>query len=465
MLDPDSSSPIFILGVLLVLHAFFAAAKEAIVSLRKSRRLQLVEEGSYSAKLVNDLAEDATRLLATEQLVLKFLGFSTIAFAAFVYTVPLAQAIAVDSFIAVVFITIAAVLVTLLFGDLIPREIARVYAEPIALWSIYAFSLLSHLAAPLARLVSKIGGIMTGRWDESESYSLSAITEEDLRTYMDAGEEGGVLEEDEKEMIYSIFDLDDTVAREVMVPRIDIVGVDASTPVIEALDLILGAGHSRLPVYLDSIDNIIGILYAKDLLVHWRNGGEPRPVHGLERNAYFVPETKPVRDLLHELQTKKVHMAIVVDEYGGTAGLVTIEDILEEIVGEIQDEHDPEEFYLERITDDEFIFSARMDLDDVNDVMSIELPTEESDTLGGLVYTLLGRVPQVGEMLQLDDLRLTVLAVDGRRIVTVKIQRLTSGNPENTGQEGSRKRGRETAMADKNTPMLGDTRNFISGSP
>lgn len=461
MLEPDSTTPIVVLLVLLAIHAFFAATKEAIVSTRKSRRLQLIEEGNHAAELVNTLAEDATRLLTTEQLVLKFVGFFIIGLAAFVYTLPLAQIFAIHSLTAMIIITIVAVLVTLIFGELIPREIARGYAEPIALWSIYPFTMLSHLAAPLARFITSIGRLLTGRWDAPDDYNLSTITEEDLRTYVDASEEGGLLEKDEKEMIYSIFDLGDTVAREVMVPRIDIVAVEADSPVSEALDTILEAGHSRVPVYDDSIDNIVGILYAKDLLAHWHKGGQPRPVRGLEREVYYVPETKPVSDLLRELQTKKVHIAIVVDEYGGTAGLVTIEDILEEIVGEIQDEYDVEEFYMDRISESEYIFSARVDLDDINDLMSVDLPTDESDTLGGLVYAMLGRVPAVGDTVDVGDLRLTVLTVEGRRIGTVRVRRLPNGE---TDQKSST-REKETTTAPKNpSTLVSNPRKVTSGS-
>lgn len=424
MLEADSWTPIIILLIFLAVHAFFAATKESIVSMRKSRRLQLLEDGNHAAELVNALAEDATRILTTEQLVLKFVGFFIIALAAFVYTVPLAQLIAVDPLTAMLLITVVAVMITLIFGELIPREIARVYAEPIALWAIYPFNVLSHFAGPLARLITRTSRLITGRWNEAGEHSLGTITEEDLRTYVDASEEGGLLKENEKEMIYSIFDLGDTLAREVMVPRIDIVAVEADATVSEALDIILEGGHSRLPVYDDSIDNIIGILYAKDLLAHWRQGGQPRAIRGLEREVYYVPETKAVSDLLRELQSKKVHIAIVVDEYGGTAGLVTIEDILEEIVGDIQDEYDVEEFYMDRISDDEYIFSARADLDDINDIMSVELPTDESDTLGGLVYSMLGRVPGIGDSLDVADVHLTVLTIEGRRIGTVKAQRL-----------------------------------------
>jgi CBS domain containing-hemolysin-like protein len=280
---------------------------------------------------------------------------------------------------------------------------------------------------------------------------------------VDAGEEGGLIKEEEKEMIYSIFDLGNTAAREIMVPRIDIVAVEADMPVGDALDIILEAGHSRVPVYDDNIDNIVGILYAKDLLAHWRRGGEPRPVRGLEREVYYVPETKPVSDLLGELQSKKVHIAIVVDEYGGTAGLVTIEDILEEIVGEIQDEYDPEEFFMDRISDDEYIFSARMDLDDINDLMSVDLPTDESDTLGGLVYSMLGRVPAVGDSLDVANLYLTVLEVEGRRIVKVRAKRVKQD--EENGKQSNKEKNELAVASKKSSTFVNNPRNVTPSSP
>jgi CBS domain containing-hemolysin-like protein len=444
----------------LTLYAFFAAAKESIISIRRSRRLQLLEERHPAAAAINNLAEDSTRLLTTEQLLLKLIGFSIVAYASLVYTDPLAQALALSHVGALFIITISTALITLVFGELLSKEVARRFAEPVAMVSVYPFNLFSYLANPLAWLVNLLGRGLTGRWDADDSHSFNAITEEDLRTYVDASEEEGVLKIEEKEMIYSIFDLADTSAREVMVPRIDVVAVEANTPVLEALDVILQAGHSRVPVYLDYVDNIIGILYAKDLLKYWRDGGQARPVRGLERDVYFVPETKPLSDLLRELQARKVHIAIVVDEYGGTAGLVTIEDILEEIVGEIQDEYDPEEFYMEHISDDEYIFSARMDLDDINDIMSVELPTEDADTLGGLVYNLLGRVPEVGDSVEIDNLHLTVLDVDGRRVRRVRVRRRTLHTDNHRGHS-------QAAAPDRNSASLpGKTsHNAVSGSP
>lgn len=425
MIDPDSPSSIFVLVVLLILYGLFAATKESIVFMRASRRLQLIEEGNSAAKLVDRLARDVTLLIATEQLVLKPLGFFIAVWGSITYGPQVAWLVNLPETAALIITILVAALLIIVLGELIPREIARKRAEWVALWLIYPFSLLIYLAAPLARLVTKGGQLLFGQSEiESDLYGLGLITEDDLRTYMDASEEGGALGEDEKEMIYSIFSLDDTTTREIMVPRIDMVAIEAEASVPEALDLILEAGHSRLPVYVDSVDNIIGILYAKDLLAHWRKGGDVRPVHGLEREVHYVPETKPVSELLRDMQAKKIQIAVVVDEYGGTAGLVTIEDILEEIVGEIQDEYDSEEFFMEQITSDEYIFSARMDLDDINDIMSIDLPTEESDTIGGLIYTMLGRVPEMGDSVDIDELHLTVLTVDGRRIKTVKVQRV-----------------------------------------
>ena len=428
MIEPDSTIVVIIV-LLLFFHAIFAAAKEAISFTRKSRRLQLIEEGKPSAQIVDRLAEDVTLLLTTEQFVLKLLASSIVVLAAFSFAPPLAQFFSVNTFLAAFIVAAITALGILFFGELIPKEIGRNYAEPVALAASYLFNGLSFLTAPLAKIVTKICRILTGQWAETEDSMVATITEEDLRSYVDASEEEGVLKEEEKEMIYSIFDLGDTLSREVMVPRIDIVAVEADASVNSAMDIILQAGHSRVPVYEDTIDNIIGILYVKDMLIHWLKQGEPASIRGLERNVYYVPETKPVTDLLRELQTKKVHIAIVVDEYGGTAGLVTIEDILEEIVGEIQDEHDADEFYMQYISDDEYIFSARMDLDDINDVMSMALPTDENDTLGGLIYGALGRIPKEGEVLDgtsfgIPSVELTVLDVDGRRIKTARVKRI-----------------------------------------
>jgi CBS domain containing-hemolysin-like protein len=211
-----------------------------------------------------------------------------------------------------------------------------------------------------------------------------------------------------------------------MVPRIDILAFEASTPLDEAADALLKAGHSRAPVYAKSIDNVVGLLYAKDLLAALRDGAQGRMIADLIRDPYFVPEAMKVDDLLAEMQARRVHMAIVVDEYGGTAGLVTIEDIVEEIVGEIQDEYDAaEEPPYERHPDGSYTFSGRIPLDDVEEILGMELPEGAGDSLGGLVYSRLGRVPTPGEVVEADGLRLVVEQVSGRRIRKVRAAHMT----------------------------------------
>jgi putative hemolysin len=224
-------------------------------------------------------------------------------------------------------------------------------------------------------------------------------------------------------MIYSVFALGNTLAREVMVPRIDMVALDVNVSLEEALDVAVRAGHSRIPTYEDTVDNIVGVLYAKDLLQLWRDKQEGISLREVLRRPYFVPESKPVDELLEEMQQRKVHIVVVVDEYGGTAGLVTLEDIVEEIVGEIQDEYDAEEPVVERTSDGEFIFNARVDLDDVNRLIDAEFPTEMGDTLGGFIYSQLGKVPVPGEKVRFDGLVIEVLTVTSRRIRKVRVSK------------------------------------------
>ena len=255
-------------------------------------------------------------------------------------------------------------------------------------------------------------------------------------TLVDASEEGGAIEEDEKAMIYSIFKLGDTLAREVMIPRLDIQSLDGDTQISEALDALLQTGFSRAPVYRNSIDNIIGLAYIKDLLSVWKNGHQAEQISNFMRDAYFIPEGMKLDDLLEEMQLKRVHMAVVVDEYGGTAGVVTIEDIVEEIVGEIRDEYDiAEEASYQQLRDGEFVFNGGIDLDDVNILAGSDLPKGSSETLGGFIYSQLGRVPNLGEIVDAGGLRLTVEQVVGRRIRKVRAIRNLPTDSENVSNE------------------------------
>jgi CBS domain containing-hemolysin-like protein len=266
---------------------------------------------------------------------------------------------------------------------------------------------------------------------KGEVEQASLVTEDDLRSLVDAGQEEGVVEEEERRMIHSIFQLGDTLAREIMVPRIDMLAFDVNTPLLQAVDELIRSGHSRVPVYEDTIDNTLGVLYAKDLLRVWRSGEVEVSLRDLLRKPYFVPEAKKVDDLLAEMQSRRIHIVMVVDEYGGIAGMVTLEDIVEEVIGEIRDEYDQaEELPFQALKEGGYLFKGGITLDDFNDVMESELPTDEADTLGGYIYSRLGRVPLAGEIIQVDDLALTVEQVSARRIRKVRA-RWTKSEPRN----------------------------------
>lgn len=272
---------------------------------------------------------------------------------------------------------------------------------------------------------------------QSQVEATGGVTEDDLKTLVDAGQEEGVFEKAERQMIYSIFELSETLAREVMVPRIDMLALDVETPLVEAIDALLQAGYSRVPVYEESVDNTLGLLYAKDLLRAGREADRPATLRQLLRPAYFVPEGKKLDELLAEMRSHRIHMAIVVDEYGGVAGLVTLEDIVEEIFGEIRDEYDQgEESPYQKLPDDSYLFLGRIALDDFNEIMSGELTSEEADSLSGYIYGRLGRVPNVGETVRQGNLLLTVEQVSARQIRKVSARWLALETQEESGSEG-----------------------------
>ncbi len=423
--------------VLVVLHGFLAGTRAAFASARRGRLRQMAEEGEARAIGTLRLAEDSSRMLGTLYLGKAFLATLAAAVAALTLVSPLTQALAQSGIprpwadgISLLIVVGVLALLLLVFGQLVPEGIAAAHPERWAIRLAPLLRVLEFLLWPPVRLTVWIGNRFATPFGGIPFTGTALVTEEEIRTLVDAGEEEGVIEEEEKEMIYSIFELGETMAREVMVPRIDIVAVDVDTPLEEVVRLILEAGHSRIPVYEDTVDSILGLVYAKDLLVYLQPD-RPRPsLREILRPAYFVPETKKADDLLREMQQQRIHMAIVVDEYGGTAGLVTVEDILEEIVGEIQDEYDSEEPSCEQIGEGVYVLDARMNLYDVNDTLETDLPTEPADTLGGLIYDVLGRVPVPGDSLQVGDWRMEVLTVSGRRIGKVRMTREKGASDE-----------------------------------
>jgi len=418
------------LFVLLLLSAYFSAAQAALTNARRPILREQAERGNKRARLAAQIAEDSSRVLNTFRLA-SVLSYFLIAGLIAMFLLPHvvvwlsehlpAVASASDLIVYLIAIPLAGMLAFLLV-DLLPHTLVHRQPEGWALALVPFIRFTMALLSPLVVLAAFVRRQIAVPLGDAES---GQITEEEIMTLVDAGEEEGTIELEEKEMIYSIFQLDETLAREIMIPRIDIVAFDIDTPLEEAREVIIRAGHSRVPVFEGSLDHIKGLLYAKDLLKVWHEGKQSLDLNSLLRPALFVPESKRVSDLLRELQSAKVHMAIVIDEYGGTAGLVTIEDIVEEIVGEILDEYDEaEEAPYQAVGPDEYIFDARVSLDDINHLMDAELSDELGDTLAGFIYGQLGKVPAPGEIVETDCLHIEVLSVDNRRIRKVRVKRI-----------------------------------------
>ena len=426
---------LFILALTL-LEAFFVASEIALVSIRRSRVDQLVEERRRGAARVRRLIDDPGRFLAVSQLGLTTIGFFASAYAAvslvtalgdFLRGIPALEGGA--DVIALVVVTVLLSLFTIVFAELVPKSLALAHPELFA----------TSLAAPidiLGRILGPIIGLLTGvtrgitRLMGSDVPKEAQITAEELKLIVERGGDEGVLEAEEEQMIHAVIELGERRVHEVMVPRIDIVGLTADIDLEAAVDRIIEAGHSRLPVWEGSVDDIVGVLYAKDLLPILQAGNGERPtVRSLLRTPVFVPESMTIDDLLHEFQRRKVHLAIVGDEYGGTAGLVTIEDLLEEIVGEIQDEYDEEEEMVVRLDDWRIRFDGRASVDEIEeawedlDLDALLEDRDEYDTIGGLVFHRIGGVPKPGDVVAIDGLRITVESTDGRRVGKVLVTR------------------------------------------
>jgi putative hemolysin len=424
---------LLLIVVLVLLNGIFAATEIALVTLRRSRIQQLIDEGNRAALRVQRLKSNPGRFLAVIQVGINFLGFLASAFAA----VSLVDG-AADFFrqfgalsraaegIALVVVTIVLTLFTIVFGELVPKQIGLAHAERVAFATARLMEFLGAVFGPLVTALTLVTRLVS-RLFRADVPADERISSEELRLIIEQGGEQGILEAEEEQMIHAVIELGEQRVHEVMVPRIATVTLSADATINDAIDTIVAEGHSRIPVYEGSIDEIIGIVYAKDLLPYVKAGApEPPALRSLLRPPVFVPESMTVDDLLHELQRRKVHIAIVLDEYGGTAGLVTIEDLIEEIVGEIQDEYDAEEPMIERLSEDEARVDGRAAVDDLTELFETPIPIEdedEYDTVGGLIYHRIGGVPRPGDQVSLDGLTLTVEKTDGRRVSKVLVVR------------------------------------------
>ena len=428
--------PIFelaIIALLVVLNGVLVAAEIALVTVRRSRLQQLVDEGRDGAKRVDRLISEPGRFLAVLQLGITFVGFLAAAFAGANIASSLADwlrgfpALASQAgLVALLIVTLGVAFVTAIFGELVPKTLALAHAERYALLFARPVEVLGRIFAPVVWVLNGITMRITRMLGVTD-FERDRLSSEELMILVERGGQQGVIEAEEEQMIGAVLELGESRVHEVMVPRMDIVALPVTAGLDEIVDTIVREGHSRIPVFEDSVDNVVGILYAKDLLPYLKGADSPPPIRKLLRSPLFVPESMLVDDLLHSLQRRKVHIAIVLDEYGGTAGLVTIEDLLEEIVGEIQDEYDTEEPMIVKLSDHAARVDGRASVDELVEAFGVNLDgedREEYDTIGGLVYHRVGGVPKVGDEVRVADvLTLTVESTDGRRVGKVLVVR------------------------------------------
>jgi putative hemolysin len=444
-------APLFellVIAVLIAINAVFSATEMGLVTSRRARLESLAEGGNRAAARVQRLKEHPARFLAVIQLGITFVGFLAAAFAGVNLSRGLEDVLEqmhllapYAGLIALIVVTGLLTVVTIIFGELVPKAIGLANAERVSMTFIRLIEVLGIVFAPVVSFLtwttSRVAHLFGADITQEERVSA-----DEIRLMIERGGEQGILEAEEEQMIHAVIELGERRVHEVMVPRIAMAAVPASATIDEAIGTIVQHGHSRIPVYEESVDEIVGILYAKDLLPHFRDSAGQRPeLRSLLRPPVYIPESMTVDDLLHEFQRRKVHIAIVLDEYGGTAGLVTIEDLLEEIVGEIQDEYDVEEPMVVQLSDDEARVDGRASVDDLGDLFDTDLglkDEDEYDTVGGLIYHRIGGVPSPGDQVVVNGLTLTVETTDGRRVGKVLVVRQRTAEGVAVDEDGDR---------------------------
>ncbi|WP_428866281.1 hemolysin family protein [Clostridium sediminicola] len=420
---------IILIVILTIINAFFASAEMAIVSLNKNKLKLMADEGNKKAELLIKLLKEPSKFLATIQVGITLAGFFSSASAAtgisddfsrylIQFNIPYSKQISI------VLITIILSYITLVFGELFPKRLAMQKSQEIAMFSIKPIYFIAKIMVPFVKLLSvstnflvRISGINRYKLEEK-------ITEEELKLFVEVGQEHGVINQTEKKMINSIFEFDDKLAQEVMTPRTEAFIINIKIPAREILEQLINEKFSRIPVYEFHKDNIIGILFLRDLFAMlYKNGFEDIDIRTILHPPYFVPETKHIDELFKELQSHNKHMAILIDEYGGFSGIVTIEDLIEEVMGEIYDEFDDGEEEIIKIDSNSYLVSGLVTIHELNTYLDLSLDSENSDTIGGFVVNILGSIPTSKEELtvEYDDIIFIIKEVKRKRISRIKI--------------------------------------------
>jgi putative hemolysin len=420
----------FLLIIILILvNAFFAASEMSIVSLNKNKIALLANEGNNKAKLILNLMTEPSRFLATIQVGITVAGFLASASAATTISQHLARYmknfnIPASDQLALFIITLLLSFFTLVLGELFPKRVALQNADQIALAVIKPILYLSKITLPFVKLLTSSTNFLVRLFGINLENLEEKVSEEEIRMMINVGEENGVINETEKEMLDGIFEFDDTLAREIMTPRTNVFALDVTTDIDELIDKVLEEQYSRVPVYEEDTDNIIGILYMKDLFTYIRNKSiKDIDIRSILRPAYFVPEIKNIDTLFKELQSTKNYMAILIDEYGGFSGIVTIEDLIEEVMGNIFDEHDVRYEDIVQLDSNTYLVNGLASIDDVNYALHSSIPAENFDTIGGFVISLLGTIPKSDEepTVEYENLTFKVEKVNEKRIEKLKI--------------------------------------------
>ncbi|MCI9039561.1 MAG: HlyC/CorC family transporter [Clostridia bacterium] len=434
-------SQIAFLVILILLNAYFAATEIAFISLNDAKIEKKAKEGNKRAKQIQRMLKNPSKFLATIQIGITLAGFLSSAFASDAFADKLAPvlnsampflSIGVWRNISIIIITMILSFFTLVFGELVPKRLAMKYYEKISYATIGVIKAISIVTAPFVKLLTWSTNLISKLFGVGEQEE-EIVTEEEIKMMIDQGEEKGVIEETEKEIINNVFALNDIVASEIMMHRTDMFAIEINENIYELLSEIDDYKYSRIPVYEESIDNIKGILYLKDILKLVSTRQEFK-IADILKEAYFVPESKPIDEIFKELQTSKMQMAIVVDEYGGTAGLLTMEDILEELVGNIFDEYDEEEFEYKMLDENTYLMEGSISLYEVKKILEIDLPEGDYETLSGYLIEQLGRLPEEQEHPIIEDDKLTykIEHIEDRRIKWVKV---CKNQPEITKKE------------------------------
>jgi putative hemolysin len=416
---------------LVVAMAILSASEAALHTVRRPEVIEELATRGRRGQRAGTMGRRSTHYLAAIQVTEFLIVFAYAGIAAAFIAPRLSDLISFFFNIKTIFSDVSAVVVTVavtslvavLFGLFLPRAIAARHAQSVLLVLVWPLEIVTWLTRPLVSVLFALTRVLARPFGGNAP--STKVTEDEIRALVETGQAQGVLEPREREMISSIFELGDKEVREVMIPRTDIVALDVNTPANEVLEQITHVGHSRLPVYEGSADDIIGILYVKDLFRRLARGDRDIDLRRFLRPAHFVPESKKADELLREMQRDKVHIAVVVDEYGGTAGIVTLEDLVEEIVGEIRDEYDVEQELVLPVSENEALMDARVPFEDVRETFDIDVePSEDYATLGGFITNQLGRFPRAGESVESGGVRFTVESVEGKRIRRVRITRL-----------------------------------------